>query len=80
MDLSEVLIQRKKLVEKKYGIKKNGTILHFTDGIFKEDDSFEIGQVINLGDKPAKISSLNLHINSSRLDSASFRINFYKYN
>lgn len=80
MVLNEVLIQGQKLVEKKYGIKKTGAILHFTDGIFKKDDSFEIGQVINLGDKPAKISSLNLHINSSRPDSASFRINFYKYN
>ena len=80
MVLNEVLIQGQKLVEKKYGIKKTGAILHFTDGIFKKDDSFEIGQVINLGDKPAKISSLNLHINSSRQDSASFRINFYKYN
>ena len=80
MVLNEVLIQGQKLVEKKYGIKKIGAILHFTDGIFKKDDSFEIGQVINLGDKPAKISSLNLHINSSRRDSASFRINFYRYN
>jgi len=80
MVLNEVLIRGQKLVEKKYGIKKTGAILHFTDGIFKKDDSFEIGQVINLGDKPAKIGSLNLHINSSRPDSASFRINFYKYN
>lgn len=80
MVLNEVLIQGRKLVEKKYGIKKIGAILHFTDGIFKKDDSFEIGQVINLGDKSAKINSLNLHINSFRRDSASFRINFYKYN
>ena len=78
--LDEVVIQGHKLVEKKYGIKKTGSLIHFTDGIFQKDDSFEIGQVINLGNKTAKITSLNLHLNSSRKDSASFRINFYRYN
>ncbi|WP_423148404.1 alpha/beta hydrolase-fold protein [Rubrolithibacter danxiaensis] len=76
--LNEVVVTGEKLTEKKYGIKRTG-IIHFTDGIFKKDDSFEIGQVINLGNKIAKITSLNLHINSSRRDSASFRINFYRY-
>ena len=77
--LEEVVITGKKLVEKKYGIKRRGAI-HFTDGIFKKDDSFEIGQVIRLGNSLAQITSLNLHINSSRPDSANFRINFYRYN
>jgi len=76
--LEEVIVTGKKLVEKKYGIKKRGAI-HFTDGIFKKDDSFEIGQVIRLGNALAQITSLNLHINSSRLDSANFRINIYRY-
>ncbi len=76
--LEEVVVTGKKLTEKKYGIKRRGTI-HFTDGIFKKDDSFEIGQVIRLGNSLAQITSLNLHINSSRLDSANFRINFYRY-
>jgi predicted alpha/beta superfamily hydrolase len=76
--LDEVVINGEKLVEKKYGIKKRG-IIHFTDGIFKKDDSFEIGQVINLGNTPVQITSLNLHLNSSRPDSASFRVNFYNY-
>ncbi|HPM31766.1 MAG TPA: alpha/beta hydrolase-fold protein [Chryseolinea sp.] len=76
--LNEVVISGEKLVEKKYGIKKRGTI-HFTDGIFKKDDSFEIGQVINLGNTLAQINSLNIHINSSRPDSANFRINFYRF-
>ncbi|HEX8546013.1 MAG TPA: alpha/beta hydrolase-fold protein, partial [Cytophagaceae bacterium] len=76
--LNEVVIKQHRLVEKKYGIKKTG-IIHFVDGIFKKDDSFEIGQVINLGAKPVKLTSVNLHINSSRIDSANFRINFYKY-
>ncbi len=76
--LEEVVITGKKLVEKKYGIKRRGAI-HFTDGVFKKDDSFEIGQVIRLGNTLAQITSLNLHINSSRPDSANFRINFYRY-
>src|SRR5688572_3429218 len=76
--LEEVVVTGKKLVEKKYGIKRRGAI-HFTDGIFKKDDSFEIGQVIRLGNSLAQINSLNLHINSSRPDSANFRINFYRY-
>lgn len=77
--LNEVLVRGQKLVERKYGIKKTGLILRFADGMFKEGDSFEIGQVIDLGNRPAKLSSLYLHLNSSRKDSASFRINFYRY-
>ena len=77
--LKEVVVTGEKPIEKKYGIKRRGTI-HFTDGIFKKDDSFEIGQVINLGNSTAQITSINLHINSSRPDSANFRINFYRYN
>lgn len=76
--LDEVVVTGEKLVEKKYGIKRRGAI-HFTDGIFKKDDSFEIGQVIRLGNSLAQITSLNLHFNSSRPDSANFRINFYRY-
>ena len=76
--LQEVIVNGKKLVEKKYGIKRRSPI-RFTDGIFKKDDSFEIGQVIHLGNSPAEITSLNLHINSSRPDSGSFRINFYRF-
>lgn len=76
--LKEVVITGEKLIQRKYGIKRRGTI-HFTDGIFKKDDSFEIGQVIKLGNSIAQITSLHLHINSSRSDSANFRINFYRY-
>ncbi len=76
--LEEVVITGEKLVERKYGIKKRGPI-HFTDGIFKKDDTFEIGQVISLGNALTQITSLNLHINTSRPDSANFRINFYRY-
>ncbi|HEX5024279.1 MAG TPA: alpha/beta hydrolase-fold protein [Agriterribacter sp.] len=76
--LKEVVVAGKKPTEKKYGIKRRGAI-HFTDGIFKKDDSFEIGQVINPGNALVQITSLHLHINSSRPDSANFRINFYRY-
>lgn len=78
IQLEEVVIAGEKRVEKKYGIKRRGAI-HFTDGIFKKDDSFEIGQVIRLGNSLTQITSLNLHLNSSRPDSANFRINFYRY-
>ena len=78
IQLQEVVIAGEKLVEKKYGIRRRG-LVHFTDGIFRKDDSFEIGQVINLGNSGAFIRSINLHINSSRPDRANFRINFYKY-
>jgi len=77
--LKEVVIRGEKWIERKYGIKKRG-LIHFTDGIFKKDDSFEIGQVISLGNTPVQITSLNLYIHSTRPDSAYFRINFYKYN
>jgi predicted alpha/beta superfamily hydrolase len=76
--LKELVITGEKPVQKKYGIKRKGAI-HFTDGIFKKEDSFEIGQVINLGNSLAQITSLNLHTNSSRPDSANFRISFYRY-
>ncbi|CAD5289840.1 MULTISPECIES: alpha/beta hydrolase-fold protein [unclassified Imperialibacter] len=76
--LSEVFVLGEKLIERTVGIRKRG-LIHFTDGIFQSDDAFEIGQVIRLGDHAAQITGLNLHVNSNRPDSASFRINFYRY-
>ena len=76
--LDEVVIKGEKLVEKKYGIKTRG-LIHFTDGIFRNNDSFEIGQVVRLGHKRVQVTSVNLHVNATRQDSASFRINFYHY-
>jgi hypothetical protein len=80
--LSEVKVTAEKLVEKKFGIKRRNALLHFTDGMFLNagQNSFEIGQVIELGDQPARITSVYLHINAPRADSASFRINFYRHN
>lgn len=77
--LKEVEILADKMVEKKYGIKKRSLLIHFTDGMFENGDMFEIGQLIKLGDLPARITSANLYINASREDSASFRVNFYRY-
>src|SRR5258706_14356437 len=54
-------------------------MIHFTDGIFKNNDSFEIGQVLKLGNREVQISSVNLFLHTWRKDSASFRINFYSY-
>lgn len=76
--LHEVSIVEARLIEKKYGIKRRG-IVHFTDGIFKKNDSFEIGQVVRMGSRAAQITSVNLYISSARRDSATFRINFYAF-
>ncbi len=81
VQLSEVKITAEKRVEKKYGIKRRNRLLHFTDGMFQNGthEGFEIAQLIRLGDAPARITSINLHLNAPRTDSASFRINFYGY-
>jgi predicted alpha/beta superfamily hydrolase len=54
-------------------------LIHFSDGMFNRHDSFEIGQLVKLGAYPVKINNLNLNLLESRLDSATFRINFYAY-
>ena len=77
--LKELKILGGKPVEKSYGIKKRGGPIHFTDGMFSQDDIFEIGQLIKLGSSPAQITSANLYVDSDTEDSASFRINFYRY-
>jgi predicted alpha/beta superfamily hydrolase len=81
-ELSAVHVTAEKRVEKKFGIRRRNRLLHFTDGMFlnANHDSFEIAQLIRLGDAPARITSVNLHVNAPRTDSASFRINFYRYN
>ena len=81
MELNAVEIKSERLVEKKYGIKKRGAIMHFTDGMFLggDVDIFEIAQLIKLGETHAQILSAHLFINDSRKDSVTFRINFYKY-
>jgi predicted alpha/beta superfamily hydrolase len=77
--LNTVVVTASKLVERKFGIKKTGTITHFTDGSTHQNDIFEIAQLIKLDTILSKITSVNLHINQSRKDSGTFRINFYKY-
>ncbi len=78
-ELKSVLVTDSKLVEQKFGIKSTGTLLHFTDGSTNQNDIFEIAQLIKLDTTIAKITSVNLHINDSRNDSGTFRINFYNY-
>lgn len=67
------------LRERKYGIRKRGFPLHFTDGIFEWKGPFEIAQVIRLGSDPKRITSTHLYITNSQADSATFLINFYQY-
>lgn len=68
-----------KPVERKFGVKRRNLLIHFTDGMFNQEDIFEIGQLIKIGNRATRIQSLNLYINSARDDSATFRINFYHY-
>jgi predicted alpha/beta superfamily hydrolase len=78
-ELNTVQVSAKKLVEKKFGIKKEGALIHFLDGSTNQNDIFEIAQLIKLDSTPTKITSVNLHINDTRKDSGIFRINFYDY-
>jgi predicted alpha/beta superfamily hydrolase len=78
-ELKSVVVTARKLVEQKFGIKNNGAIIHFTDGSTNQNDIFEIAQLIKLDTIISKITSVYLHINESRNDSGTFRINFYGY-
>jgi predicted alpha/beta superfamily hydrolase len=78
-ELSTVTITAKALVEKKFGIKSDNALIHFTDGSINQDDIFEIAQLVKFGTGLAKITSVSLLINSPRKDSATFRINFYRH-
>jgi len=77
--LEEVVVLGKRPKEHRFGIKRRGALIHFSDGMFNPDDSFEIGQLIKFGDTPVKLTALNLYLLESRDDSATFRINFYRY-
>lgn len=77
--LNQVVVSARKLEEQKFGIKKTAAVLHFTDGSTNQNDIFEIAQLIKLDSAISKITSVNLHINESRNDSGTFRINFYSY-
>lgn len=79
VDLDVVEVSTKKLIERKLGVKRRNLLIHFVDGMFTQQDIFEIGQVIKLGNAPTRIKDVNLYINSAREDSATFRINFYRY-
>lgn len=77
--LEEAVVLGKRPKEYQFGIKRRGLLIHFSDGMFNPDDSFEIGQLIKLGDTPIRLTALNLYVLDSRADSATFRINFYRY-
>ncbi|WP_134088490.1 alpha/beta hydrolase-fold protein [Olivibacter sp. XZL3] len=79
IELDEVEVAARQSEERRFGIKRRGLLMHFADGMFNKDDSFEIGQLIKLGAHPVKINTVNLYLLESRPDSAIFRINFYGY-
>ncbi|UZR98988.1 alpha/beta hydrolase-fold protein [Chondrinema litorale] len=75
--LDAVEITAEKLTERKFGIKRRNLLMHFADGMFQENDIFEIGQLIKLKGSKAFITSVNIYLFDSERDSATFRINFY---
>jgi predicted alpha/beta superfamily hydrolase len=76
--LNEVPVSAKKFEERKFGIYRYRSLLHFVDASIQQNDIFEIAQVVHLPGSATKISSVNLFINDNRNDSGLFRINFYK--
>lgn len=79
MSAGEYTFSAKRPVERKYGLARYRPLLHFIDASIKQNDAFEIAQRISLGDSKSKITSVNLHLNETQKDSATFRINFYRY-
>ncbi|WDF69629.1 alpha/beta hydrolase-fold protein [Sphingobacterium oryzagri] len=77
--LENVVVEGKPRKEERFGIKRRGRLIHFADGMFNPHDSFEIGQLIKLGKNPILLSALNLYLLEPRDDSATFRINFYRF-
>lgn len=77
--LKLVAVTANRLVEQPFGIKNNVSLIHFLDGSNNQNDIFEIAQLTKLDRSLSKITSVNLHINESRDDSGTFRINFYGY-
>ena len=79
VQLNTVTVSAEKLVEKKIGIKRYNPVVHFRDGSTNSDDIFEIAQLMRLGNSLSKITSVNLYINQTAAESATFRINFYSF-
>jgi predicted alpha/beta superfamily hydrolase len=77
--LNSVTITSAKLTEKGFGIKNNKSLIHFTDGSTNQNDIFEIAQLIKMDTVLSRITSLSLHVNDTRNDSGTFRINFYAF-
>ncbi|MBL7930657.1 MAG: alpha/beta hydrolase [Bacteroidia bacterium] len=78
--LPEVEIGVKPLKEKKFGIKKRSPALHLIDGIVNQKSNYEIAQTVKLPPVPTKITSLNIYLQRTGVDSMTFRVHFYKYN
>ncbi len=79
IQLKQVAITARKLVENKYGIKKTNPKLHFVDASINQKDIFEIAQLIKLSPYSSKLTSINLLINKPSADSGNFRVNFYDF-
>lgn len=79
VQLHQVEVSTKKLKELKHGISKTSPFIHLIDASMNQKDIFEIAELIKLSNTPSKVTSINLLINEPREDSATFRINFYKY-
>jgi predicted alpha/beta superfamily hydrolase len=77
--MTAVPITDKKVHEIKRGIKSRSLIFGIMGEANDPDDILEIAQLIHLDTALSKITSLNLYINESVYDTATFRLNFYDY-
>ncbi|PIB35757.1 hypothetical protein BFP72_10305 [Reichenbachiella sp. 5M10] len=65
--------------EKTFGTKRHGKLIHFADGMFRDNtDRIEIGQVIKLKKKTVQVQTVKLYVFDTAVDSLDFKISFYQ--
>ena len=77
--LAPVAIAVPGLVERKFGIASQKALVHFTDGTIPSGETFEIAQVLDVGQPRAQLTSINLFLAASQPDSVTITIHFYSF-
>ncbi|MBF9252973.1 carboxypeptidase-like regulatory domain-containing protein [Pontibacter sp. 172403-2] len=76
--LREVLVLSKKPEIRKLGVKYKLPFIMGTAQTRNNNDISELAQLINIDGKSAELLSASVYLKSTKADSATFRINFYK--
>lgn len=76
--LREVHVISKKPKIRKFGVKSKTPFLLGTAQTTNNDDISELAQLININGKSSELLSTTVYLKSTKADSATFRINFYK--